>query len=194
MATVPRRNESLSSPPGPTRLHGLSDQDLMDNADALLASLDRWVWMELPQRPEALIQTDQELWNAWRKLERGEKVAREDKEQLHLLGTWRSAVLQIEAVMSGKLRTMVSILWRLEQNDRADDADLLRRHIRVQFKAALPEPCPEMSAWIRGWCDYFARDTTLLPRHLRRMTRPPAEQGWKKAPAPQGGFAYAEDD
>ncbi len=195
MATVPPRTESPVSPPAPMAyFQGLDAGALEANADALLSNLDRFLWPEMPERPEALIQTDQELWTAWRKVDRGEKVSREDKEQLHLLGHWRSAVLHIEAVTAGKLLTMVGVLRRLEQSERrADDAEALRAHILRQFCCVLPEPCPEMGEWLRGWCDHFSRNTKLLARHLRRMTRPPAAEGWKKAaPTHQGG--YAEDD
>lgn len=194
MATVPHRSESPSLQPGPLAyFQGLDEAALAANADALLLNLDRFVWPEMPERPEALIQTDQELWTAWRKVDRGEKVSREDKEQLQLLGAWRSAVLHIEAVTTGKLLTMVGVLSRLERLQRIDDAEALRAHILHQFRCVLPEPCPAMGEWLRGWCDHFGRNTRLLPRHLRRMIRPPAEQGWKRAaPTHQGG--YAEDD
>jgi hypothetical protein len=194
MATEQHRTGSGTSP-GPQPISSrLTEEALLANADALLASLDQWRWPGLPARPEELIQTDQELWQAFRKQDRGEKISTEDKKQLQLLGSWRSAVLDIEAKVQGRLLTVAGVLRLLEQHQRIDDAANLRSWLLEQYCCRLPEPCPSYSNWLRGWAEHFGRDTVVLPVWLRRMTRPPAAEGWRKTPTAQRSFADAEDE
>lgn len=189
---------------GPQTLGETTEADRLANADALLANLGRFGWPEMPERPENL-QSDQELWTAYRKLDRGDKLSKEDKEQLRLLSNWRSAVLHIETKTAGRLLTIVSCLRTLEQAcriepgepprpTRTDDAERLRAHLSEQFHARYPSPAPPYSRWVCLWAEHFARNYVLLPMHLRKMTRPPADQGWTRPDTAQRGLGFAEED
>lgn len=202
----PSRRSDHSEGRQPQPFRQLDQAALEQNADELLASIQQgsryWKWPEWPERPENL-QTDQELWTAYRRQERGEKISREDREQLALLASWRSAIRKIETRTVTSLQTMCGCLWTLEnavrieegeppRYTRGEDADRLREHIRQQFRALLPNPVPEPgSAWVRGWCLRFGRNWELLPLHLRSMKRPPADKGWLNER--QQGLGYAED-
>ena len=193
MGTVPRRSESASSPAAV--FQELSAEVLMANADSLLANLASFRYPELPERPEALRYSDQELWTVYRKREREEKIVREDREQLQLLGSWRSAVRTLESKAAGNLLAMLGVLHRLEQTRRNSEAWELREFIRVQYRCRVPDPCPTYTSWLRRFAEHFAMDRELLPVHLRRMTRPPEGAGWLPEQRPgQRSMAYAEDD
>lgn len=185
---------------------GVTDQMLLESADSVLGSLERWGWPEYPERPETL-QSDHELWTAYRKKEREEKLSKEDREQLQLLGTWRSRVLHIEMQMAAKLLTLLGCIRTLEsahQTDgqgrksfhRMDDGDQLRQHVLRCFRLKLPEQCPDpVYLDTRRLCEYFTRNLQLVPDHLRRMVRPPAGEGWTRPEAPrQSGSSYSEEE
>lgn len=193
MGTVKRRGEFASSL---ELMQGPTDEVLAANVDSLLANLASFKFPELPERPEALRYTDQELWSAHRKGEREEKLVREDKEQLQLLGSWRSAVRQLESRAAGNLLAMLGVLQRLERAQRNSEAWELREFIRKQYRCRVPEPCPAYSGWLRRFAEHFGRDYELVPMHLRRMTRPPEDQGWtqQKIRQAQARMAYAEDE
>lgn len=193
MGTVQRRSASESLP---VALQGVTDEALAANEDSLLANLALFRFPELPERPEALRYSDQELWNAHRKLQREEKIVREDREQLQLLGSWRSAVRQQESRAAGRLLAMLGVLQRLEKRQRNSEAWELREFIRAQYRCRVPEPCPNYTSWLRRFAEHFSTDRELLPMHLRKMTRPPEDQGWtqQKIRQAQNRLAFAEDE
>jgi len=182
---------------------------LLANADALLLQIQEgsvyWKWPEFPERPEAL-QSDQEVWTIYRKVDRGEKIGAEDRKQLQLLGSWRSAVFDLETQTGGRLLAIAGCIRTLERAERVvggerqlcrlDDAEALRHYLRQEFRCRLPVPVPgfERQGWVRMWADHCARNRNLLPDHLRKMTRPPADQGWTRPQPTQGGFGYAESE
>ncbi len=193
MGTVKRRDESASSP---VPMQGPTEEALAANVDSLLANLAAFRYPELPERPEALRYSDQELWTAYRKREREEKILGEDRTQLQLLGSWRSAVRNLESQAQGRLLTMLGVLRRLEQAQRNSEAWELREFIRAQYRCRVPEPCPAYSDWLRRFTAHFAADRELLPIHLRKMVRPPEDQGWtqQKIRQAQARLTYAEDE
>jgi hypothetical protein len=173
----------------------INEEVLLANAESLLANLALFRYPELPERPEALRYSDQELWTAHRKREREEKIVREDREQLQSLGSWRSAVRILESRAAGYLLAMLGVLRRLETTQRNSEAGELREFIRAQYRCRVPEPCPAYTSWLRRFAEHFAMNRDLLPMHLRRMTRPPEGEGWlPEQRKGQRSMPYAEDE
>jgi hypothetical protein len=182
----------------------LTDQEKLANAEAFLKNIASFRWPDsYPDRPDSLYLDDVQLWQAYRKIERGEKPTREEREQLQLLGEWRSAVCGVEARGFGRLQTCVGVLCTLEGAGRWEDAKLVRQHVWAEFRCRLPEPAQGTPfRETRQFCEHFSRNYALLPKHLRTMTRPP-EGAWTKSSSTEGqnvptlgrtNLPYAEDD
>lgn len=182
----------------------LTDQERLANAKAFLQSIGSFGWpSSFPERPDSLFYDDVQLWQAHRKVERGEKPSREEREQLKLLAEWRSAVCGVEARGCGRLQTCVGVLCTLEAAGRHEDAKLVRQHVWAEFRCQIPEPAQGTQfRETAQFCEHFSRNYALVPRHLRTMTRPP-EGAWTKSGSTEGqnvptlgrsNLPYAEDD
>jgi hypothetical protein len=173
----------------------VTEQDLTRNAEECLVYISKFGWPDTwPERPEALTFDDLELWHAYRKHDRGERLGKEETEQLTLLHSWRAAVWTVESTASARLKTLCSVLNTFESQGRAEEAARVRRWIRQQFRCELPLPCPHRAdAWLGRFVEHFGRNFKLLPVHLRKNTKPPED--YQPAEPPQQKFTqFAEDD
>lgn len=196
----PRRHTPRELPTShePGRLGEVSMGAREQNADSFLQRIEKFGWPEpWPERPEGLTFDDHQLWTAYRKADRGEKLGREEKEQLNLLGLWRSAVMGLEAHGAARLQTSIGVLTTLEALGRYEDVARVRTHIFAEFRCTLPDPAPPTYLeWTRRFCEHFSRNFVLCPIHLRRMTKPPEGAAYTRpsAPAAQQAMRYAEDE
>lgn len=178
-------------------MYQVTEQDLARNADQLLVHISKFSWPDnWPERPEALTFDDLELWHAYRKHDRGERMGKEETEQLTLAHNWRAAVWVVESQGHARLQSLVSVLNTLETLGRGEDGARVRKWIRQQFRCELPVPCPHRAdQWTRRFCEHFARNFKLLPIHLRKNTKPPDSYERPIAVVQQTfGGQFAEDD
>jgi hypothetical protein len=180
----------------PARMGEVTLKERQQNADAYLEHMASFIWpTEFPERPAGLLYDDLELWTAHRKGERGEKLNREEREQLNMLSVWVGAVYGLEALSQGRLQTSIGVLTTLEASERWDDVRRVRAHIYEQWRCTLPVPAlPTYLDWTRRFCVHFSKNYRLVPMHLRRMTRPPEGAYTKPVAAQQTSIAYAEED
>jgi hypothetical protein len=171
-------------------------------ADDVLADLGKWGPGEWPQRPAVLTWDDGQIVMAHRKQERGDKLKKDEREQLSFFGAWRGAIYKQEADNAGKLKVLLRLHCYLESSERFEDLRQLREFVRDWYHMPLPEVVPQSMRWQDAACDRYCQNRHLLPVWLRGMTRPPAghetaTSGKPEEPAapppPQQSLGFVEE-
>jgi len=143
-------------------------------ADGVMANLGKWGPGEWPSRPAVLTLDDGQIVTAYHDRELGKKQSKEVKDQLGFFGTWRGAILRIEAEGSGKLQVLLRVANYLEFADRYEDLEQLVQFVRDWYHLPLPRAdIPQNPRWQAKICDRYCQNRNLLPTWLREMTRPP---------------------
>jgi hypothetical protein len=154
-----------------------------------------------PDRPELITFDDGQLVQACRKVRRGQKPNREEREQLGYFGAWRSAVWHVEGSDSGSLLAILGAIRTCREMEEASSKDpdgdpspwmargeALREFLINEYRAKLPYPeFHPASEKAQRWADYFAQNRSLLPGWLRSMTDPPMGMGTRS-----GGYVSKE--
>lgn len=185
---------------GPRTLRDFSPEQeakkLLTNARAVLANLVPWGWPEhYPERPEDLTAEDRELATIARKLERGDKIAKEDQDQLDLLGQWSAAVRRLESLGCSRLRVLLGVIYTFDSAEMTEEAYQVRMHVWECFKANVPLPCwPRHYRESRLFAEHYSRNFQVFPDWLRRGVDPPEGKGYARIKPPQRGFHYAGDE
>lgn len=125
-----------------------------------------------PARPTALAMSDDELIDAYRDLEAGDKVGVDKRRQLSYLASWRMAVWTAEAATA---RSMLQVADSALILEAAEDENALGlwMHLEEVFLVRRAE-VPKGLRWheLRDWCLQRAKAYGVLPVHLRIMSRP----------------------
>jgi hypothetical protein len=159
----------------------LSFQDRLKNALDTVANLQGFQAGVFPARPELLTYDDGQLVEAYQTREVG-KVGKAAAEQLRIFAIWRSAIWRLEAKHEGALVALVAALSTLEASgEHASETKRLRTFIREQYRAAVTEPAPTNRYAVERWANARAMNRTLLPLHMRSMSRPPVGSGTSKS-------------
>ena len=172
---------------GPLRV-GLEER--LENAQRVLANLESYGWPgDWPPKPGMAL-FDDELVDAWRVIQEGGKPTREQREDLKLFLTWRQSVYALESKLAGALQLLVATVNVLELSKWDDQAAQVRAFILDRYGCKLPEPCPHaFTDWVREYANRFAQNRTLLPLHLRKMTKAPKA---RRDATEQGEMSYGE--
>lgn len=152
---------------------------LEESEKLVLSNLVHWGKpREWPERPVELRYDDYDFWEIGKKRDRGEKLHKEERDQLELLSQWKRAVRRLENEASGKLQVLMSVLHRLEaEGDREVDAAKIRAWVEHSFECRVPAPSPNpRTGWTRRYCERFGMNLELLPRHVRLEKKPPKEE------------------
>lgn len=185
---------------GPRTLQDLDPEaegrKLLASARKVLSDLVPWGWPEhFPERPEELTAEDSELALIARKVERGDKIAKEDQVQIALLGQWGAAVRRLESLGCSRLRVLLGSIYTFDQAELVEEAYQLRMHVWECFKANVPVPCwPRHYREARLFAEHYSRNLQVFPLWLRLGVDPPEGKGYQRTKPPQRGFTYAGDD
>lgn len=189
LAPNPRFAESLGVSLG----FDTTPMGMLRNAERLRANLELFRWPESwPERPESLTHDDLELSECHQKLERGEKLSKEDAEQMRTLSIWRQAVHRLENQAMGRLRSILGAIYTFELDGHHEEGQGLRRFVQEQYRCNVPDPClvPHYRE-ARTFADYFGRNLGLFPLWLRTGVKPPEGKGYIRPKPTQRRFSYA---
>jgi hypothetical protein len=162
-------------------------EERLENAQRVLAKLDRYAWPEeWPAKP-GMASFDDEIVDAWKVILEGGKPPKEAREDLRLFVTWRQSVMAVESNAIGALQLLVACVNVFELAHWDPQAEEVRAFIERQYRCRLPVPCPDAHTdWVRRYAERFGQNRELLPLHLRRMTRPPKNRQGVPLPPEQG--------
>lgn len=158
----------------------LEPEERLQNALRVVDVLTEYKPNEFPERPELLTYDDGQLVEAYKARDRGDKVAKNAKEQLRYFGAWRNAVWRVESQNAGSvllLGAVVRVLEASEEPEHPEKAKGVRSFLRHYYRCSAPSPIPDDDRWLARWSVRFSQNRELLPIWLRRMTAPPPGKG-----------------
>lgn len=173
---------------------------LREVAKKTAAHLNDWLPAEFPMRPSILRLDDGQIVDAAHRKERGERIAKEEQQQLSYFGSWRKAVWETEQRNAGRLMVLIRSVEVFEAEGDHENATRIRNFVLKEYGWKLPSYIPESRDWRMKRTEYHSRNMGLLPMWLRIMVKPPfgreTRTSGEPAPATQQASLplTAEDD